>query len=114
MSHRDYAVSMISAPPPDKNYPPRMKKSQDGPAIPKENQENIKIHSLTDPKTNNIDSRSTLVADSIIGFLGFFATIAFIEAVINVFQPEPAVLPAVVALAFISATAVAVRWRRRL
>lgn len=91
-----------------------MKKSQDEWAIPKAKQQNTRIHPLADLKTKNIDTRNTLVADSIVGFLGFFATIAFIEAVINVFRPEPAVLPAVVALAFISATAVAVRWRRKL
>lgn len=114
MSHRGYAVSMISTPSPDKNHPLRMKKYQGESAIPKENRENTKNHPLTDPKAKNIDTRNTLVADSIIGFLGFFAAIALIEAVINVFQPEPAVLPAVVALVFISATAIAVRWRRRL
>lgn len=114
MSHRDYAVTMISAPNPGHNNPERIKKQQVKPPFPAENDDSIKINSLNDQKPDNITNRRRLVADSIVGFIGFFAGIAFLEAVANVFRPEPAITPAVVMLVLVIATVAALRWRRSL
>lgn len=42
--------------------------------------------------------RKKLVWESLLGFVGFFTFMALINAVWNVFQPNPAVLPSVVLL----------------
>lgn len=47
--------------------------------------------------------------DSITGFLGFFAALSVIQAIINVVQPEPKVWPAALALLLVIATVTA--WR---
>lgn len=47
--------------------------------------------------------------DSITGFLGFFAALSVIQAIINVVQPEPKVWPAALALILVIATVTA--WR---
>ncbi len=51
--------------------------------------------------------------DSFTGFLGFFAFLSVIQAVINVVQPEPKVWPAVLALILVTATVVMWRAGRR-
>lgn len=47
--------------------------------------------------------------DSITGFLGFFAALSVIQAIINLVQPEPKVWPAALALILVIATVTA--WR---
>lgn len=42
--------------------------------------------------------RKKLVWESLLGFVGFFTFMALINAVWNVFQPNPAVLPSVMLL----------------
>lgn len=63
-----------------------------------------------------MDLRKDLVWQSIIGFIGFFAALALIQAVVNVFQPAPAVWPALLAAALIALEAYLItrwlRWRR--
>lgn len=56
--------------------------------------------------------RTKLLWDTLIGFLGFFAVLAVIQAVINLFAPEPAVWPAVVALVLVLVTVATWRARR--
>ncbi len=49
-----------------------------------------------DPRDHNaqVDARrKKLVWESALGFVGFFAAIALIQAVWNVFQPEPSIGP---------------------
>lgn len=48
--------------------------------------------------------RRRLQQDALSGFLGFFAFVAVLQAVLNVFQPEPQVWPALLALALVTAT----------
>ncbi len=50
----------------------------------------------------------------LIGILGFFTVIAFIVAVVAELRGQPALRPALVLLAFVVATYVAVRARRKL
>lgn len=57
-----------------------------------------------DPRDPSEAKRTSLQLDAFIGFLGFFAFIALIQAVINVFQPEPKVWPALLALVLVLAT----------
>lgn len=59
------------------------------------------------------DNRKALLYDAVLGFLGFFALLAFIQAVVNLFRPEPLVWPAVLALVLVTATVVTWRSRRR-
>lgn len=47
--------------------------------------------------------------DSFTGFLGFFAVLSIIQAMINMAQPDPKVWPAVLALILVTATVAA--WR---
>ncbi len=68
----------------------------------------------SDFNKKSIDRRRMLIADAILGFFGFFAGIAFIEAVVNLFRPEPAIMPAVVALVLVSTTVAVARWRRQM
>jgi hypothetical protein len=60
---------------------------------------------------NSDNERRRLQRDTLVGFLGFFAALAVIQAVINVLRPEPLLWPALVALALVGATATA--WRSR-
>lgn len=63
---------------------------------------------------HNPDSRRRqLQRDTLVGFLGFFAVLTVIQATINVFHPEPAVWPAVLALVAVIAAVTAWRWNRR-
>lgn len=48
--------------------------------------------------------RRSLQLEALLGFLGFFAFVAVVQAVINVFRPEPAVWPALLALVLVIAT----------
>ncbi|GGG75884.1 hypothetical protein [Corynebacterium pelargi] len=57
--------------------------------------------------------RKSLVFDAIFGFVGFFAFLAFIQAVLNLFQPEPRIWPALLALVLVIATVTLWRIRRR-
>ncbi|ALC05192.1 hypothetical protein CDES_03700 [Corynebacterium deserti GIMN1.010] len=57
--------------------------------------------------------RRGLQFEALLGFLGFFTFIALIQAVINVFKPEPAVWPALLALVMVLLTTSMWRaWRR--
>ncbi|AZA10851.1 hypothetical protein [Corynebacterium gerontici] len=61
--------------------------------------------------SNTPESRKALLYDALLGFLGFFSFLAFIQAVVNLFQPEPLVWPAVLALVLVVSTVVV--WRAR-
>lgn len=53
---------------------------------------------------------------TIIGFVGFFTALAVIQAVLNLFEPEPAIWPGILAGALVLVTWLLVRrwlrWRR--
>ncbi|NLG55742.1 MAG: hypothetical protein GX542_08860 [Rhodococcus sp.] len=49
----------------------------------------------------------------LIGLLGFFSFMALISAVVELFKPEPGVVPALVLLGSLLLTAGAVLWRQR-
>lgn len=56
--------------------------------------------------------RRDLVWQTIIGFVGFFAALAFLQAVLNLFSPDPAVWPGLLAGGLILITWLLVRrWR---
>lgn len=56
--------------------------------------------------------RKDLIWQAAIGFVGFFAFIALIQAVVNIFRPEPAIWPGLLAGALVLATWLLVkRWR---
>ena len=48
--------------------------------------------------------RRRLQRETLTGFLGFFAFMAVVQAIINVFQPEPQVWPALLALVLVALT----------
>ncbi|AEG81088.1 MULTISPECIES: hypothetical protein [Corynebacterium] len=50
------------------------------------------------------ETRKKLVRDSILGFVGFFAFLALVQAVVNLFQPQPSLWPAFLALILVIAT----------
>lgn len=58
----------------------------------------------TEPRRPDVNSRRKLQLDSFTGFLGFFAFLSVIQAIINVIQPEPKVWPAILALILVIAT----------
>lgn len=66
-----------------------------------------------DPQDQSEAQRRNLQLDAFIGFLGFFAFLAVIQAVINVFQPEPKVWPALLALVLVLATVSMWRAKRK-
>lgn len=66
----------------------------------------------TTPQDPGADKRRQLQFDALAGFLGFFAFLAVIQAMINVAQPEPKVWPAVLALVLVIATVLVWRARR--
>lgn len=41
--------------------------------------------------------RRALLWDTALGFVGFFAALAFLQAVLNLFQPSPAIWPGLLA-----------------
>lgn len=58
-----------------------------------------------------MSSRHDLIWQTAIGFVGFFALIALVQAVLNLFRPEPAIWPGLVAGALVLATWLLVkRW----
>lgn len=60
-----------------------------------------------------MDTRKDLLWQTLIGFVGFFAALALIQAVLNLFRPEPAIWPGLLAGALVLATWwLARRWRR--
>lgn len=65
------------------------------------------------PQNHSRDERRRLQTDSFAGFLGFFAFLSVVQAVINVLSPEPAVWPAVLALILVVATVSTWRYGRR-
>ncbi|NMB23464.1 MAG: hypothetical protein GX983_08930 [Corynebacterium sp.] len=67
--------------------------------------------STNEPRDPSEHKRRGLQLDAFIGFLGFFAFLSVIQAVINVFQPEPKVWPALLALVLVLATVS--MWRAR-
>ncbi|MGV0394402.1 MULTISPECIES: hypothetical protein [Corynebacterium] len=51
-----------------------------------------------------MNQRRDLMWQTLIGFVGFFALLALIQAVINLFSPNPAIWPGLLAGAFVLAT----------
>ncbi|WP_315525288.1 hypothetical protein [Corynebacterium durum] len=47
--------------------------------------------------------RKKLMWDTLVGFVGFFAFLSVIQAVLNLLSPEPAVWPATLALVLVIA-----------
>lgn len=47
--------------------------------------------------------RRKLMWDTLVGFVGFFAFLSVIQAVVNLLSPEPVVWPAVLALVLVIA-----------
>ncbi|EEI15873.1 PEP-CTERM sorting domain-containing protein [Corynebacterium lipophiloflavum] len=57
--------------------------------------------------------RRDLVWQTLIGFVGFFTVLALVQAVLNLFRPEPAIWPGLLAGALCLATFLLVRrWLR--
>ena len=57
-------------------------------------------------------TRRDLLWQTLIGFVGFFAFLALVQGVVNLFRPEPAIWPGLLAGALILATWLLVRrWR---
>lgn len=56
-----------------------------------------------------MDERKDLLWQSLIGFVGFFAFLAVVQAVINVFSPDPAIWPGLLAGVLVLATWLLVR-----
>lgn len=56
-----------------------------------------------------MDERKDLLWQSLIGFVGFFAFLAVVQAVINVFSPAPAIWPGLLAGVLVLATWLLVR-----
>ncbi|MCT1444949.1 PEP-CTERM sorting domain-containing protein [Corynebacterium sanguinis] len=57
--------------------------------------------------------RRDLVWQTLIGFVGFFTVLALVQAVFNLFRPEPAIWPGLLAGALCLATFLLVRrWLR--
>ena len=52
-----------------------------------------------------------MVFDTLIGMVGFFTLMFFLNAVANIFRPEPAVTPAIIL--FLCVTLLLVLWRIR-
>lgn len=60
-----------------------------------------------------VDRRKDLLWQTGIGFVGFFAVLAVIQAVINVLSPEPAIWPGLLAGVLVLATwALVHKWRQ--
>lgn len=58
--------------------------------------------------------RVSLQMEVVLGFLGFFSFLAVVQAIINVFQPEPKVWPALLALVLVIAFVAVLRsWRKQ-
>lgn len=57
--------------------------------------------------------RHELQHETFVGFLGFFAFVAVIQAVFNVFAPEPAIWPGLLAGGMVAITWWFWRWGRK-
>lgn len=53
---------------------------------------------------NSRPQRRKLQNETLLGFVGFFAFLAVLQAVVNIFSPEPAVWPALLAAFFLGLT----------
>ncbi len=60
---------------------------------------------------NSRPRRRRLQHETLLGFLGFFAFLSLVQAVVNLFAPEPALWPALLAAFFVGLTWW-VWWRR--
>lgn len=56
------------------------------------------------------ETRRKLQRDALTGFLSFFAVVAVVQAIFNLFAPEPAIWPAALALILVVLTIIS--WRR--
>ncbi|MBN9644491.1 hypothetical protein ACFSSC_11015 [Corynebacterium mendelii] len=56
---------------------------------------------MSPTKKHHDSQRQQLVRDSVVGFVGFFAFLSVVQAVINVLRPEPLVWPALLALVMV-------------
>lgn len=63
--------------------------------------------------TDPMNERRKLMWDTAIGFVGFFAVLALIQAIMNVFKPEPAIWPGFLAAALCVATYTLIRAKKR-
>ncbi|GAA4783014.1 hypothetical protein FRX94_04165 [Corynebacterium canis] len=59
------------------------------------------------------ETRRRLQRDTLTGFLSFFAVVSVIQAILNLFAPEPAVWPAALALVLVVLTVVSWRSSRK-
>lgn len=59
---------------------------------------------MVDPVPPQEARRKQLVWDSLTGFIGFFAFLSVVQAILNLLQPEPQLWPAVLALVTVIAT----------
>ena len=60
-----------------------------------------------------MNTRTDLLWQTLIGFVGFFAFLALVQAVLNVFSPEPEIWPGLLAGALcLAAWWLTRRWRR--
>lgn len=57
--------------------------------------------------------RRSLLWDSLLGFLGFFASVAVLQAIVNLFHDSPAIWPGLVAGALCALTYLAWRAKRK-
>ncbi|QNQ89746.1 hypothetical protein GP475_03095 [Corynebacterium poyangense] len=64
-----------------------------------------------DPSHHSSERRAKLKADTLLGFVGTFAVLSLIQAVVNVCQPEPRIWPAILALVLVISTVAIWRWR---
>ncbi|WJZ01895.1 hypothetical protein [Corynebacterium freiburgense] len=62
-----------------------------------------------DPEDPTRETRRKLQRDALTGFLSFFALVSVIQAVLNLFAPEPAIWPAALALILVILTIIS--WR---
>lgn len=51
-----------------------------------------------------MNERRALMWDTVIGFVGFFALLALVQAIMNLFDPEPALWPGFLAAGLCLAT----------
>ena len=65
---------------------------------------------MTPPSDDGWEQRRKLQHETLLGFLGFFAFLALVQAVWNLFVPEPALWPGLLAASLVGLTWWA--WRR--
>lgn len=64
-----------------------------------------------EPSDSGRGQRRELQLETLLGFLGFFAFLSMVQAVANLFAPEPALWPGVLAAVLVGLTWWV--WRRR-